>query len=216
MQKYDYGRSGNPTRDVLESVLAKLENGKYGLTFASGLGATSALIGMLKAGDNIILGDDIYGGTYRLFSKIATNYNIEISLVDLSDISNLPKAIKPNTKVRKCFVFISNYFSLNNVKFQLIWVETPTNPTLKVVDIRATAKFAKENKIILAVDNTFLTSYLQRPLDLGADLVVYSLTKFMNGHSDVIMGAIITSNPQLYEQLKFVQNGMYFLPRSQK
>lgn len=206
-QKYDYSRSGNPTREVLENILAKLDNGKYGLSFSSGLGATTVLIGMLKAGDNIIIGDDIYGGTYRLFSKVAAKFDIELTLLDLSDITNLPKAIKPNTKVRQ---FKKIYFFVNpHIIFQLIWVETPTNPTLKVVDIRTAAKIAKENNILLAVDNTFLTPYLQRPLDLGADLVVYSLTKYMNGHADIVMGAITTSNQQLYEQLKFLQNGKY-------
>lgn len=209
-QKYEYGRSGNPTREVLENVLAKLENGKYGLTFSSGLGAITAIIGMFKAGDNIVLGDDVYGGTYRLFSKVGTKFNIEITLVDLSDINNLPGAIKPNTKVR-IWNKTSTFFLLFTLicLFQLIWVETPTNPTLQVVDIRTAARIAKENNIILAVDNTFLTSYLQRPLNLGADMVVYSLTKYMNGHSDIVMGAIVTSNHEYYEQLKFLQNGPF-------
>ncbi|KAG5888703.1 hypothetical protein JTB14_035768 [Gonioctena quinquepunctata] len=191
-KKYEYGRSGNPTREVLENVLAKLDNATYGLAFASGLGANTAIFGLLKSGDNVILGDDIYGGTHRLFNKIISNYNITVTMVEMEDISNLEKAIKPNTK--------------------LIWVESPTNPTLKVIDIRAAAEIAKKHNIILAVDNTFLTPYLQRPLDLGADLVVYSLTKYMNGHSDIIMGSIATSNQELYEKLKFLQNAMGIVP----
>nr|XP_023025189.1 putative cystathionine gamma-lyase 2 [Leptinotarsa decemlineata] len=191
-KKYEYGRSGNPTREVLEDVLAKLDNATYGLAFASGLGAITAVFGMLKSGDNIIVGDDVYGGTNRLFNRVVANYNIDVTMVDLVDIRNLEKAIKPTTK--------------------LIWIETPTNPTLKVIDIRAASEIAKRNNIVLAVDNTFLTPYLQRPLDLGADLVVYSLTKYMNGHSDVIMGSISTSNQDLYEKLKFLQNAMGIVP----
>ncbi|KAJ8931873.1 hypothetical protein NQ314_015139 [Rhamnusium bicolor] len=151
-KKYEYGRSGNPTREVLESILAKLDNGLYGLTFSSGLGATSAVLGLLKNGDSIIVGDD------------------------------------------------------------LVWIETPTNPTFKVVDIKAVSEVTKKDKITLIVDNTFVTPYLQRPLELGADLVIYSLTKYMNGHSDVIMGSITTSNKELYEQLQFLQNAMGIVP----
>uniref|UniRef100_A0A6P7GVD4 cystathionine gamma-lyase n=1 Tax=Diabrotica virgifera virgifera TaxID=50390 RepID=A0A6P7GVD4_DIAVI len=191
-KKYEYGRSGNPTREVLENVLAKLDNVSYGLAFSSGLGALTAIAGLFKSGDNVIIGDDIYGGTFRFFSKVLTNYNIEITIVDMVDIKNLENAIKPNTK--------------------LIWCETPTNPTLKVMDIRAAAKIAKKHNVILAVDNTFLTPYLQRPLDLGADLAVYSLTKYMNGHSDVIMGSIATNNKELFDKLKFLQNSMGIVP----
>ncbi|CAH1099774.1 unnamed protein product [Psylliodes chrysocephalus] len=191
-KQYEYGRSGNPTRNVLENVLAKLDNASYGLTFSSGLGAITAIAGLLKSGDNIIVGDDVYGGTNRLFNKVFSNFNIEVTLIDLVDISNLEKAIRPNTK--------------------LIWVETPTNPTLKVVDVRAASAIAKKHNIIMAVDNTFLTPYLQRPLDLGADLAVYSLTKYMNGHSDVIMGSISTNDHALYEKLKFMQNAMGIIP----
>ncbi|CAG9857499.1 unnamed protein product [Phyllotreta striolata] len=191
-KKFEYGRSGNPTRDVLEKVLAKLDNADYGLTFSSGLGANTAIASLLNSGDNIIVGDDVYGGTNRLFNSVFSKFNLDITLVDLVDIRNLEKAIKPNTK--------------------LIWLETPTNPTLKVVDIRAAAAIAKAKNILLAVDNTFLTPYLQRPLELGADLAVYSLTKYMNGHSDVIMGSIATNDKALYDKLKFLQNAMGIVP----
>ncbi|XP_018571790.1 cystathionine gamma-lyase-like [Anoplophora glabripennis] len=191
-KKYEYGRSGNPTRNVLENVLAKLDNGKYGLTFASGLGATTTLFGLLQSGDNILVGDDVYGGTNRLFNKVGARFGLEITLIDLTDLQNLEKSIKPNTKV--------------------VWLETPTNPTLKVIDLKAASEITKKHNIILVVDNTFVTPYLQRPLDFGADLVLYSLTKYMNGHSDVVMGAIITSNKDLYEKLKFLQNAMGVVP----
>lgn len=191
-KKYEYGRSGNPTRDTLETCLAALEGAKYGLCFSSGLGATTTLLGMFKCGDHIILGDDLYGGTNRLLRKIGTKFGLEFSFVECREPQNIANAIKPNTK--------------------LIWIETPTNPTLKVVDIRAVSEIAKKNKIMLAVDNTFLTPYLQRPLELGADLTVYSLTKYMNGHSDVIMGAIMTNNNEYFENLKFLQMAMGAVP----
>jgi len=191
-KKYEYGRSGNPSRDVLETCLASIENAKYGICFSSGLGATTALLGMLSAGDHMISGDDIYGGTNRLFQKVATNFGIETSFVDGTNVDNIEKAIKPNTK--------------------LIWIETPTNPTLKVIDIAAVAKITKARNIILAVDNTFLTSFLQRPLELGADLSMYSLTKYMNGHSDVIMGAAVLNDSALNEKLRFLQNAMGIVP----
>ncbi|KAJ8920224.1 hypothetical protein NQ315_011885 [Exocentrus adspersus] len=191
-KKYEYSRSGNPTREVLENVLAELDHGKYGLTFSSGLGATTTLFGLLNKGDNVVVGDDVYGGTNRLFNKVGTRFGLEFTLVDLTVIESLEKAIKPNTK--------------------LVWVETPTNPTLKVVDIKAVSEITRKKNIILIVDNTFITSYLQRPLDFGADAVLYSLTKYMNGHSDVIMGAITTSNKELYDKLKFLQNAMGIVP----
>jgi len=191
-KKYEYGRSGNPSRDVLETCLASIENAKYGICFSSGLGATTALLGMLSAGDHMISGDDIYGGTNRLFQKVATNFGIETSFVDGTNVDNIEKSIKPNTK--------------------LIWIETPTNPTLKVIDIAAVAKITKARNIILAVDNTFLTSFLQRPLELGADLSMYSLTKYMNGHSDVIMGAAVLNDSALNEKLRFLQNAMGIVP----
>lgn len=144
---------------------------------------------MFKNGDHIISGDDIYGGTSRLLMQVATRFGMEMSFIDCTQVSNIEQAIQPNTK--------------------LIWLETPTNPTLKVSDIKAVSEIAKKNNILLAVDNTFLTCYLQRPLSLGADMTVYSLTKFMNGHSDVLMGAILINDKELYEKLKYLQNGLY-------
>jgi len=191
-KQYEYGRSGNPSRNVLEQCLAALEGGKYGLCFSSGLGATTALLGMFKTGDHIICGDDVYGGTNRLFSKVAAPLGITTSFVDVTEIGNIEKAIKPNTK--------------------LIWIETPTNPLLKVLDIKAVSQVTKKHKILLAVDNTFLTPYLQRPLALGADLVVHSLTKYMNGHSDIIMGAIIVNDTEIHDKLRFLQNAMGIVP----
>lgn len=190
---FEYGRSGNPTRDVLERCLASLDNGRFGLTFASGLGATTTVITMLKSGDHIVAGDDLYGGTNRLLRNVALKMGIEIDFVDLTDLPAVEKAIKPNTK--------------------LFWMETPTNPLLKVIDIRAVTDVAhKQPGIVVVVDNTFLSSYLQRPLDLGADVVMYSLTKYMNGHSDVIMGAMVTNDEQIYEKLKFLQNATGIVP----
>jgi len=191
-KKYEYGRSGNPSREVLENSLATLENGKYGLCFASGLGATTAMCGLFKAGDHILCNDDLYGGTNRLFSKVFTKFGLEITLVDTQDAKKVENNVKPNTK--------------------MIWVETPTNPTLKVIDIKAMAAIARKHGALLVVDNTFLTPYLQRPLELGADVVVHSITKYLNGHSDVIMGSIITNKKELYEQLKFLQNAMGIVP----
>lgn len=190
---YEYGRSGNPTRDVLERCLASLDNGKYGLTFSSGLGVTTTVITMLSAGDHIVAGDDLYGGTNRLLRKVAMKMNIEVDFVDCTDLAKVEAAVKPNTK--------------------LFWIETPTNPLLKVIDIEAVSEVAhKFPGVVVVVDNTFLSAYLQRPLDLGADIVMYSLTKYMNGHSDVIMGAAIMNDEALYEQLKFLQNAAGIVP----
>uniref|UniRef100_A0A2M4CUB2 cystathionine gamma-lyase n=1 Tax=Anopheles darlingi TaxID=43151 RepID=A0A2M4CUB2_ANODA len=190
---FEYGRSGNPTRDVLERCLASLDNGKFGLTFASGLGATTTVITMLKSGDHVVAGDDLYGGTNRLLRNVAMKMGIEIDFIDLTNLEQVEQAIKPNTK--------------------LFWMETPTNPLLKVIDIRAVSEIAhKRPGIVVVVDNTFLSAYLQRPLDLGADVVMYSLTKYMNGHSDVIMGAMVTSDEQIYERLKFLQNATGIVP----
>nr|CAH7766725.1 unnamed protein product [Callosobruchus chinensis] len=154
------------------------------------MGAISAVtLGLLHSGDHVVIGEDVYGGTNRLFTQILPRFSIETTFADSTDLTNLEQAIKPNTK--------------------LIWVETPTNPTMKITDIKAAAVIAKKHHITLAVDNTFLTPYLQRPLDLGADLTMYSISKYMNGHSDVIMGSIATNNEQIYIKLKFVQNGNF-------
>ncbi|KAK2578023.1 hypothetical protein KPH14_008442 [Odynerus spinipes] len=191
---YEYGRSGNPTRNVLETCLAAIENGKHGFTFSSGLGAVTAIAGLLQAGDHVISGDDIYGGTNRFFQQCLIKQNIEVSFVDMTDTTNVLAALKPNTK--------------------MVWLETPTNPLLKLADIKGItdALKSKRSDIIFIVDNTFLTCYFQKPLDLGADLVVYSLTKYMNGHSDIIMGAAITNRDDIATQIRFLQNAMGIIP----
>ncbi|XP_047532849.1 cystathionine gamma-lyase [Vanessa atalanta] len=191
---FEYGRSGNPTRNTLEECLAALDGGKYGLTFASGLGATTTLISLLNKGDHLLSSDDIYGGTNRLFRKVAERFGIETTFVDFTNLELLEKSIKKNTK--------------------MIWIETPTNPLLKVADIAAIVKIAKghDENIITVVDNTFLTSYLQQPLRHGADVVMYSLTKYMNGHSDVIMGAAVLNNSDIEKRLRFLQNAMGIVP----
>ncbi|KAI4461928.1 trans-sulfuration enzyme family member [Holotrichia oblita] len=186
--KYEYGRAGNPSRDVLEGSLSAIENAKYAVTFASGLGALTAIINCYTQGDHFVVGDDMYGGNYRLFEKVAKNLGVEITMVDATLIDNVKNAIKPNTK--------------------LIFIETPTNPLLKVFDIKAIAEIAKNNNALFCVDNTFLTPYFQRPLELGADLSSYSLTKYMNGHTDVIMGAVVTNNKEMHDKLRFLQNGL--------
>merc|ERR1712212_255614 len=192
-KKYEYGRSGNPTRDVLEQCLASLDGAKHAMTFASGLAATTALTHILSAGDHIVSMDGVYGGTNRYFRKCASRMGIETSFVDATNPENVAAAIKPNTK--------------------MVWVETPTNPTLKVVDIRAVADITKKHEdIFLVVDSTFLSSYFQRPLELGADIVMHSLTKYMNGHTDVIMGAACTNSDELGEKLRFLQNAIGPVP----
>lgn len=190
---YEYGRSGNPTRDTLEKVLANLEGAKYGYTFGSGLAATTTIVHMLSAGDHIVSMDDLYGGTNRYLRKVADRMNIKTTFVDATDPKNVENAIQENTK--------------------LVWVETPTNPTLKLVDIAAVAEVVhKRENILLVVDNTFLSSYFQRPLELGADIVMHSLTKYMNGHSDVIMGAAMTNNEDVNTRLRFLQNAIGPVP----
>lgn len=190
---FEYSRSGNPTRQCLEESLASLENGKYALTFASGLAATLSLTYLLKAGEHVVCYDDLYGGTNRFFRTCAAKMGVETSFVDMRNIENVEKAIKPNTR--------------------MIWLETPTNPTMKMVDIKAVTELVKKHQgIISVVDNTFMSSYFQKPLNLGADIVMHSLTKYMNGHSDVVMGAIITSNDELYEKMKYLQNSLGTVP----
>lgn len=189
---YEYSRTGNPTRNALEEALAAIENAQYGLAFASGLAATTTVLSLLKSGDHIVAGDDLYGGTYRLLEKVVKNWGVTTTYVDIDDISNFEKAIQPNTK--------------------LIWVETPTNPLLKIIDIATLANIAHRNNIILVVDNTFASPYFQRPLDNGADIVVHSTTKYLGGHSDIIGGAVVTSNEQLYTELKFYQNAIGAVP----
>ena len=183
--EYDYSRAANPTRAALEANLANLEGAKYGLCFSSGVAATGAVIHLLSAGDKVLLGDDVYGGTNRLFNRVFNQMGIETVMVDMTDLDAVNEAIDDRTK--------------------LIWLETPTNPTLKIADIQAVANIAKQHEIILAVDNTFATPFLQNPLALGADIVCHSTTKYIGGHSDSIGGALLTNNSDLHQKLKFIQ-----------
>jgi cystathionine gamma-lyase len=183
---YGYARGKNPTREALQKNIAALEGGKHCVCFSSGMGATDAVMRMLRPGDEVITGDDLYGGSYRMFTKIYENYGIKFHFINLTDSNNITKYINANTK--------------------LIWAETPTNPTMQIIDIEACAKIAKANKLILAVDNTFASPYLQNPLALGADIVMHSVTKYLGGHSDVVMGALVTNDDKLHEQIYFVLN----------
>jgi len=189
---YDYSRSGNPTRDAFEHNIAALENAKFGLAFASGLAATSTITFLLHDGDHVVCMDDVYGGTRRNFTRIASRHGLQFTYTDFSKPGALEGAITEKTK--------------------LVWLETPTNPLLKITDIAACAEVAKKHNAIFVVDNTFMSPYFQNPLDLGADIVVHSVTKYINGHSDVVMGVIVTNRPDLYEQLKFLQNGIGAIP----
>ncbi|MBS1753238.1 MAG: PLP-dependent aspartate aminotransferase family protein [Ferruginibacter sp.] len=183
---YDYARSNNPTRATLETIIAQLEKGSVGVAFGSGLAAIDAVVKLLKAGDEILAVDDIYGGAFRLFTHIYEKFGIKINYVDTTNAENVFNAITPNTK--------------------LIWLETPTNPTLKVSDIEAIAKIAKANSCLLCVDNTFASPALQQPLSLGADIVIHSATKYLGGHSDLIAGLVVTKEKELGEKIKFIQN----------
>src|SRR5688500_17722195 len=183
---YDYARSGNPTRAVLEDVIAKLENGSTGIAFGSGLAAIDAVVKLLKTGDEILAVDDIYGGAFRLFTHIYEKFGITVRYVDCSDPLNVAEAISPQTR--------------------LIWLESPTNPTLKVADIRAIASIAKRHDVLLCVDNTFASPAAQKPIELGADIVVHSATKYLSGHSDLIAGLVVTATKSLGEKIKFIQN----------
>lgn len=189
---YEYSRTGNPTRQALEEALASLEKGKFGLAFASGLAATTTVLSLLKTGDHIIAGNDLYGGTYRLLERVVKNWGITTTYIDIDDLEAAAIAIQPNTR--------------------LIWLETPTNPLLKIIDIAQVAKLAHTQNILLVVDNTFASPYFQTPLELGADIVVHSTTKYLGGHSDIIGGAVIISDPELYQQLKFYQNAIGAIP----
>ncbi|GAA4913500.1 cystathionine gamma-synthase [Mucilaginibacter defluvii] len=183
---FEYSRGTNPTRKALEDCLAALENAKYGLAFSSGMGATDAVMKLLQPGDEVITGDDLYGGSYRIFTKIFANYGIKFHFISFADPENIRKYINDNTK--------------------LIWVETPTNPTMQIVDIEAVSKIAKEKSVKLVVDNTFASPYLQNPIDLGADIVMHSVTKYIGGHSDVVMGALMLNDEDLYKRLWFIYN----------
>jgi len=183
---YEYSRTGNPTRNALENAFASIENGKYGLAFASGLAAIDAVIKLLNPGDEVIATSDLYGGTYRLFTQVFEKYGVKFHFTDLSDVSVLESLLNENTK--------------------LIWIETPTNPMLHIIDIEAVVSIASKKNILVAVDNTFATPYLQVPLDYGADIVMHSATKYLGGHSDVVMGALVVNDKELSERLYFLQN----------
>lgn len=183
--EYEYSRAANPTRQALEDALASIENGARGLAFASGLAATDCLLRLFKAGDEIIAMDDLYGGTYRLFTRLYKDSGIKFHFVDMNDLEGFQKLINENTK--------------------LVWVETPTNPLMKLADIAAIAQITKKHNILFAVDNTFATPYLQKPLDLGADIVMHSATKYLGGHSDVIAGALVIKDKVLGDELHFKQ-----------
>jgi cystathionine beta-lyase len=192
---YEYSRTHNPTRTALQKALAALENGKHGLCFATGMASIDAVVKLLKPGDEVVSTNDLYGGTYRLFTKVFEPFGITFKFVDMANVANVAAAITPKTK--------------------LVWVETPTNPTLRIVDITAVAELTKGKDILLAVDNTFASPYLQNPLDLGADLVMHSVTKFLGGHSDVVMGALVMNDDALLERLAFLQNSCGATPGPQ-
>lgn len=183
---YAYARGKNPTRDALQKNIAALEGGKYCLCFSSGMGSIDAVIKLLQPGDEVITGDDLYGGSYRMFTKVFSNFGIKFHFIDLTNAANIEKYVNANTK--------------------LIWLETPTNPTMQIMDIEACAVIAKKHKILLAVDNTFASPYLQNPLPLGADIVMHSVTKYLGGHSDVVMGALVVNDTAIYERLSFIHN----------
>ena len=189
---FEYARSQNPTRKVLEEALAIIENGKFGLAFSSGVAATDAVIKLLQPGDEIIAANDMYGGTYRLFTKVFEKFGLKFHYVDMHDANNVGKYINKNTR--------------------LIWTETPTNPLMNICDIAAIAALAKDKNILVCVDNTFASPYLQNPLDLGADIVMHSVTKYLGGHSDVIQGALVMNDGELREKLYFIQKSCGAVP----
>jgi cystathionine gamma-lyase/cystathionine beta-lyase/cystathionine gamma-lyase/homocysteine desulfhydrase len=183
---YEYARTGNPTRAALEKSLACLEGGRFGYAFASGMAAINALMTLFKAGDHVVAGHDLYGGTFRLFERVLKDFGMTFSYVNTCRLEEVESAILPNTR--------------------LIYIETPTNPLMQITDIAAVAKLARQHDILMAVDNTFMSPYLQRPLELGADFALHSTTKYLNGHSDGVGGAVILNEPALAERLKFIQN----------
>lgn len=183
---YQYSRTHNPTRNALENALASIENGSYGLAFSSGVAAIDAVLKLLKPGDEVISTNNLYGGTYRLFTKIYKDFGVKFHFIGMENANKIEDYVTPNTK--------------------LIWVETPTNPILSIIDVIAISKISKKHNILLAVDNTFATPYLQRPLDLGADIVMHSATKYLSGHSDVVMGALVVKGKNLADRLYFIQN----------
>ncbi|KAG2213054.1 Cys/Met metabolism PLP-dependent enzyme-domain-containing protein [Mucor mucedo] len=189
---FEYSRSGNPNRNNFEEAIADLEGAKYGLAFASGSATTATIVNSLQQGAHLISVNDVYGGTYRYFTKVAVHSGIETTFVNLDDPANIEPHFKPNTK--------------------LVWLETPTNPTLRIIDIKAIAERAHAHGALLVVDNTFMSPYFQKPISLGADIVIHSVTKYINGHSDVVMGVAVTSNEEFYKKLQFMQNSLGAVP----
>lgn len=189
---YDYARTVNPTRSALEAGLAALEQGRFGLCFSSGMAAISTLMALLSAGDHVVVSQNTYGGTYRLFERVFTRFGLRFSWVDTGDLDALRNAFRPDTK--------------------MLYLESPTNPVMEVTDIAAAAAIAREKGTLTVVDNTFMTPYFQRPLESGADVVVHSTTKYLNGHSDCVGGALVTSDGELHDRLKFLQNGVGAVP----
>lgn len=189
---YEYSRTGNPTRTAYEACLASLEKGKHGLAFSSGMAAVDAICHLLRSGDHVVCCDDVYGGTFRIFDKVFRNLGIDFSFVDLSDLNKTKEAFRKNTK--------------------MLWMESPTNPMLKLLDIQELTALARDHQALSVVDNTFMSPYFQNPLELGADLVLHSVTKYINGHSDVVGGAIVTSRDDLREKLAFLQNSIGGVP----
>jgi cystathionine gamma-lyase len=189
---FEYSRTRNPTRDALQGCLAALENGKHALAFASGLAATDAVLHLCSVGDHAILSDDLYGGTFRIADKVFKRAGLELSFVDLTDLKAIEAAFRPNTK--------------------LLWAETPTNPMLKICDLAAIAELCSKRSVLSVCDNTFATPFFQRPLDLGIDLVAHSMTKYLNGHSDVVAGALVMRKDDLHEKLAFLQNAVGAVP----
>jgi cystathionine gamma-lyase len=183
---YEYSRTQNPTRDALQNNLAAIENGKHGLVFGSGMAATDVLLRTFRPNDEIIVTNDLYGGTYRLFTKVLEQFGLKFHFVSMENISNIEQYINSNTK--------------------MIWIETPTNPLMNIIDIKGAAAIAKKHNVMLAVDNTFASPFLQNPLDLGADVVMHSATKYLGGHSDVVMGVLVTNDDELAQKLAFIQN----------
>ncbi len=189
---YEYARTQNPTRTALQNALASIENGQYGLSFGSGMAATDAVAKLLMPGDEVIVSNDLYGGTYRIFTKVFANYGIKFHFIPMDDAQNIRNYVNDNTK--------------------MVWVETPTNPLLNIIDIEACATITKEHNLMLVVDNTFASPYLQNPLDWGADIVLHSATKYLGGHSDVVHGALIVNDAGLEERLRFIQNSCGAVP----
>ena len=192
---YAYARGANPTRNALQKSIAALENGKFGLCFSSGMGATDAVIKLLSPGDEVITSNDLYGGSYRMFTKVFEKFGIKFHFIDLTNSENIHSYLNKNTK--------------------LMWLETPSNPLMRIIDIQACTMIAKKNKITVAVDNTFASPYLQNPLDLGADIVMHSVTKYLGGHSDVVMGALVVNDEKLYQELAFITNSCGAVPGPQ-